>query len=96
MTDDHAFIDSEAATVRGKAECLDAWRGFFAQFPDYRNVFVQVQSHADHVVVRGYSTCSHAALDGPALWSARISSDKVTEWRVYEDSAANRAQLGVA
>ncbi|WP_406366233.1 nuclear transport factor 2 family protein [Streptomyces sp. NBC_01546] len=39
MSDDHTFIDSEGGVVSGKRECLDAWRGFFESFPDYRNVF---------------------------------------------------------
>jgi ketosteroid isomerase-like protein len=95
MTDDHVFIDSTDSAVRGKSECLDAWRGFFASFPDYRNTFEAMRSTADQVFVRGYSTCSNAQLDGPALWSARVSADQVAEWRVYEDSPANRARLGL-
>jgi ketosteroid isomerase-like protein len=39
MTDTHRFIDSAGTTVDGKAACLDAWRGFFDAFPDYRNIF---------------------------------------------------------
>jgi hypothetical protein len=36
MTDDHRFIDTAGATITGKSACLDAWRGFFTAFPDYR------------------------------------------------------------
>ena len=44
MTDDHRFVDSEGATVDAKTECVEAWRGFFAAFPDYRNVFDVVRN----------------------------------------------------
>ena len=48
------------------------------------------------MVVIGYSTCSVAVLDGPALWTAEVKDDKVAHWRVYEDTPAVRAELGIA
>ena len=45
MTDDHVFTDSANNTISGKERCVEAWRGFFAAFPDYRN-------HFEHVVSR--------------------------------------------
>jgi ketosteroid isomerase-like protein len=33
MTEDHAFTDTVGEIVAGKPACLDAWRGFFEQFP---------------------------------------------------------------
>lgn len=96
MSEDHAFIDSENSIVRGKAASLDAWRGFFAQFPDYRNHFKRFISGMGQVTVVGHSTCSEPALDGPALWKATVKDGKVTEWRVYEDTPENRATLGIA
>jgi len=95
MTDDHRFVDSENSVLDGKPACLDAWRGFFDQFPDYRNIFTALRPRGDVVVVLGYSTCSFAALDGPALWRATIRDGKVAEWRVFADTAANRAMLDV-
>src|SRR6266702_2196979 len=46
MTGDHVFIDSANNTISGKERCVEAWRGFFAAFPDYRN-------HFEHVVFSG-------------------------------------------
>ena len=40
--------------------------------------------------------CSDARLDGPALWFTKASDDKIVEWRVYEDTPANRRSLGIA
>jgi ketosteroid isomerase-like protein len=96
MSDDHRFVDSAGATVEGKAACLDAWRGFFDAFPDYRNELEDVASQGDAVVLRGRSICSDPRLDGPALWSARMEHGLLTEWRVHLDVPENRRALGVS
>jgi ketosteroid isomerase-like protein len=48
------------------------------------------------VTVEGYSTCSVAALNGPALWSARVVGERVAQWRVYADTPENRAALALS
>jgi ketosteroid isomerase-like protein len=96
MTDDHEFVDTTGTVERGKAHCLDLWRGFFAQFPDYRNTFTRVSANNNEVVIVGYSTCSVKELDGPALWKAVIVNDNVAHWRVYDDTPENRLTLGVS
>ena len=95
MTDDHRFLDSAGNLVEGRAACVAAWSGFFEAFPDYRNVFGTISEHGDQVVIRGHSECSVPELDGPALWSARVTDGKVSEWRVYEDNALNRGSLNL-
>lgn len=50
----------------------------------------------DLVVMVGSSHCSEKALDGPALWSAKVREGKVSEWRVYDDTPRNRERLGIA
>ena len=83
MTDDHRFVDSEGATIDGVAACTDAWRGFFAAFPDYRNVFDHVRNSLPGVVdLIGRSECSVAELDGPARWQAEVRDGKVALWQV--------------
>lgn len=95
MAEDHAFIDSAGSSVTGRAACLDAWRGFFAAFPGYRNELAAFHVRGDAVAVVGRSVCSEPALDGPALWAARIRDGLLTEWRVYEDTPQNRSRLGI-
>jgi ketosteroid isomerase-like protein len=95
MTDDHTFIDAANNAIRGKSLCLEAWRGFFSSFPDYRNNFESLVAEDNKVVVVGRSSCSDVRLDGPALWVATASSGKLAEWRVYEDTPANRRMLRV-
>ncbi len=95
MTEDHQFIDSANAVLSGKAACLDAWRGFFDAFPDYRNTFTRLSTTNNVVAVEGFSSCSVAELDGPALWKAMVADDRIALWRVYHDTPANRAALGL-
>ena len=95
MTDDHVFIDASDNRLSGKPGCLRAWQGFFAAFPDYRNHFAQFAAKRELIVVAGRSSCSDHRLDGPALWAARVRGDRVSEWRVLEDSASNRHSLGL-
>ncbi|WP_406002603.1 hypothetical protein [Streptomyces sp. NBC_00829] len=90
------FIDRESHVVSGKRDCLAAWRGFFASFPDYRNPFTSLSAQGDVVTVIGYSVCSEPALAGPALWTARIWDRQVVTWRIYANTAENRGRLGIA
>ena len=87
MTDAHRFVDSAGTTIDGKLACVDAWRGFFAAFPDYRNVFEEYRPEGDGLVfVRGHSECSVALLDGPAEWRVVVRDGLVDEWRVSDPS----------
>lgn len=95
MTDDHIFIDSANRQVIGKVDCIRAWKGFFAAFPDYQNHFEHVSAHAELIVLMGRTSCSDARLDGAALWSARVRDEQVSEWRVFEDTVSNRKLLGL-
>lgn len=96
VTDDHRFIDSAGHVTSGRDAVGRAWSGFFSAFPDYQNVFDAIESREDLVLIRGRSVCSHAELHGPAIWTARITDDKVAEWRVYADDDDTRGALGCA
>jgi ketosteroid isomerase-like protein len=95
MTDDHVFIDAANNTISGKERCVEAWRRFFDAFPDYRNHFEHVSVAEDKAVIIGHSVCADTRLAGPALWTAKIAGELIAEWRVYDDTSANRALLGV-
>ena len=95
MADDHVFIDAANSRVSGKQACLRAWQGFFSAFPDYRNDLAQFATDHDLLVIVGRSSCSDSRLDGPALWTARVQGECVSEWRVLEDNASNRTFLGL-
>jgi ketosteroid isomerase-like protein len=95
MAPDHAFVDASGAALHGRDAAVAAWRRFFEHFPDYRNVFDEVDVRDDVVVVTGRSECPVEALDGPALWTARVRDGLVSEWRVYDDTPGHRAALGL-
>jgi ketosteroid isomerase-like protein len=85
MTEDHQFVDPAGAEVHGRAACVDAWRGFFAGFPDYRNVFDAVREVAPgEVEAVGRSECSDPRLDGPARWTATVLDGRVARWQVED------------
>jgi uncharacterized protein YndB with AHSA1/START domain/ketosteroid isomerase-like protein len=84
MSEDHRFVDSADSVVEGKEACVEAWRSFFTTFPDYRNHFESVLVDGNDVLIDGHSTCSVAALAGPARWHARARNGLVEEWRVED------------
>lgn len=93
MAPDYTFVDSAGTIEHGRAAGIAAWRAFFTQFPDYRNVFATVDVRDDLVIVTGRSVCSVEALDGPAIWTARVRGEQVTEWRVHDDTPPQRLDL---
>jgi ketosteroid isomerase-like protein len=96
MTPDHLFVDSAGSETRGRDAMRAAWHGFFAAFPDYRNLARVWRIDGDAVLLVGRSECRESALAGPAIWKAVIRGSKVAEWRVYDDSSMTRRELGMA
>jgi ketosteroid isomerase-like protein len=83
MTEDHRFVDSAGGEVNGRAACVDAWRGFFGAYPDYRNVFERIREvEPGEVEAVGRSVCSDPRLDGPARWTATVVGGRVRRWQV--------------
>lgn len=67
-----------------------------ATFPDYRNVLERMVAKRAAVTATGRSICSDPRLDGPALWTAEVRYDRISEWRVYDDTDSNRRLLGIS
>lgn len=95
MTEDHSFIDISEELHQGRDEMQKGWEEFFNLYPDYQNIFSRVESRDNLVIMLGYSTCSYNPLDGPAIWTAKIKKNLISEWRVYEDTQSNRELLGI-
>jgi ketosteroid isomerase-like protein len=92
---DHVFIDPAGHEVRGKNDVLAAWRGFFAAFPGYKNVFEDIHAEGAHAMIRGHSVCNDPRLAGPALWRVEVIEEAVTVWHVMEDTEENRRSIGL-
>jgi ketosteroid isomerase-like protein len=96
MANNHTFIDTAGTAVTGKAACTEAWRGFFDSYPGYRNTFEAVLSRGNRVTIVGHTACPGvSALEGPALWTAIVAEEGLTEWRVYADTPDERHRLGI-
>ena len=87
------FIDKEGTQIKGKQACEKAWNAFFNLFADYKNIFESIICHDDIVIMQGQSLCSDKRLDGKAIWTAKISNNKISEWRVYNDTPELRQAL---
>ena len=94
MADNHRFIDTKNR-VENKEQMKTSWKEFFEEYPDYKNVFHTVVSRDNFVILLGHSECSHPALDGPAIWTAKIENNQVVEWRIYLDTEENRQLLNI-
>ncbi|TQC42903.1 nuclear transport factor 2 family protein [Rhodococcus sp. WS4] len=95
MSEDHCFVDTEGSVISGKQPCLDAWRVFFASFPDYRNHFTSDTGRGGVATAIGHSVCSEPSLAGPALWTAVVRHDEVAEGRVCADTPEARTRLAI-
>lgn len=94
ITDDHRFVDPAGRAIVGRAAVLDAWRGFFAAFPGYVNIFDEMRAEGDTVCARGASRCGDPRLDGPALWRVTLRRGRPSVWEVFDDALETRARLG--
>ena len=95
MSAAHRFIDRDGQVTAGKEAMLDAWRRFFALFPDYVNTFTRVESRGNLVVLHGFATWEAGAAPDHAIWTARVEGGVVAEWRIYSDTEENRQRLGL-
>lgn len=95
MTDDHAFIDREGGRHCGKDHMTEGWQTFFEEFPEYRNIFLRVESIGDQVVILGYAEWTTGGDRDHVIWTAVVRDDLIAEWRVYEDTEKNRRQLAL-
>lgn len=94
LSDDHVFVDVAGRELRGRERVRDAWRAYFARYPDYR---IAIDSHVDAGVVVGLfgtatGTCpagtpdAHAKFKIPAAWRAVVRDGRVERWQVYCDA----------
>lgn len=93
MSDDHAFIDREGNISQPKQKMVQGWKKFFEMFPKYRNTFNLLRSRENHVAILGYAYWSEKQPYDPVIWTATIVNDLVREWRLHDDTEANRRQF---
>lgn len=91
-TADHRFIDSLGVQLTGRAAIEQAWKGYFALFPDYRIELDEMLTAEGVVLMSGWASGSLASARGtaawriPAAWRARVQGELIAHWQVYADN----------
>jgi len=93
MTDNHTFIDRKGNISRTKKSMIESWKKFFDLFPRYKNIFTRVESRDGLVIMLGYAYWSEEQPHDSVIWTATIADNLVSEWRIFEDTDANRVFL---
>jgi hypothetical protein len=94
MPEDHTFIDSQGRSVTSRNEMVEAWKAYFAMFPDYE-ILVQTM-FAENGTVAAFGSVSGTyngkrglipenRIAMPAAWKANVADGKVRLWQVYCD-----------
>lgn len=102
MTDDHLLQVFGEPPLIGRAANVDAWRGYFASFPDYVVHPRQLGENQGLVAVLGHTTGSHLGLaDGEEstvtlIWLAQVRDGAVGSWTLIEDTPHQRSRLGLS
>ena len=98
MTDDHRLAVLDEDPVEGRDENVEAWRGYFGAFPTYVIHPSAFRAKGASVAVLGTTTGSHLGLPDEeeqqltVLWVAEVVDGRVAEWRILDDTAANRGR----
>jgi hypothetical protein len=95
MSKDHKLTVREGKTEKGKDVNRKGWKSFFKSFPEYKNYFHRIESKENLVILLGYAFWSVSEPYDPAIWTAIIINDLVSEWRIYQDTLENRVMFNL-
>jgi ketosteroid isomerase-like protein len=101
MTEDHTLEVLDEAPLRGRAANVQAWRGYVTSFPAYVIHPRRISERAGRVAVLGHTTGSHLGLPAERereltlIWVAAVTGGRVSGWRLLEDTAERRGDLGL-
>jgi ketosteroid isomerase-like protein len=101
MTDDHELIVFDEAPLRGRGANVNAWRGYFASFPEYVIWPHEAVSRGGVVAVLGHTTGSHLGLPDEQerkltlIWLAEVVDGRLRSWRLVEDTPDRRRSLSL-
>ena len=94
MTEDHAFVDPTGSVHSGRQNMVEAWKGYFAMFPDYRITVEKILADGVLVAAFGSAVGTYNGKRGmvpenriamPAAWKAVVADGKIKLWQVYAD-----------
>ena len=92
MTEDHLFVDSDGAEVRGRESMRRSWVQYFRMMSHYHIEVTETFCEAGTVILVGTASGACAA-DGtataashwtvPAAWRAVVRDGRVAVWQVF-------------
>lgn len=95
MSENHLFVDSLGSVQKGREKMREAWRGYFALFPDYNISVLEIFEKDGTFVLLGSARGTYSVegsfmeenrWEVPAACKAVIKDGYVTEWRVFADN----------
>jgi hypothetical protein len=96
MNDNHSLICYDEIGSYNKKTSREAWVKFFNGVTHYKNHFSKIESRDNFVIIMGKATCANIEwLNKNVLWSVLIENDKLSEWKVYDDTIENRKRLNI-
>jgi ketosteroid isomerase-like protein len=101
MTEDHQLVVFDEAPVSGKDANVAGWQGYVDSFPEYVIYPSRIAEQGGRVAVLGSTTGSHLGLPDDEereltlIWLAEVAGGRVRTWRLIEDTAENRKDVGL-
>jgi BirA family transcriptional regulator, biotin operon repressor / biotin---[acetyl-CoA-carboxylase] ligase len=96
MTDDHELSVFDEPPVRGREDCVRAWRGYASAFPRYAIHAHQMVERDGVVAILGHTSGAHVDSDDTIVWVAGIDDGQVGSWRLVDDTPPARRRFGLS
>lgn len=101
MADGHSLHVFDEPALVGRAANIEAWRGYFASFPEYVIHPRRIAERGGVVAILGHTTGSHLGLPDDEesrttlIWTAAVVGGVVHTWTLLEDTSAQREEHGL-
>jgi hypothetical protein len=95
MAENHVFIDRDGSSHGPKKVMIEGWKGFFKEFPDYRNTFENIVTSGNQVYILGFAYWTEEEPYDPVIWFATLEDGLIAEWGVLEDNPENRKKCNL-
>jgi ketosteroid isomerase-like protein len=101
MTADHRLLVLDEPPLTGRAQNVDAWKGYMSAFPRYVIYPRHAVDDGPRVAVLGSTTGSHLGLPDDeerrlgVIWLAEVTDGALSRWQIVADTPRARADAGL-